>query len=125
MASPAVVAPVFLWDPEAQDLLAFESVEAAARHLQPWQEVGMLAAYDAEGRRIAFALERRSRLLLGLIPASKEVVVVGDVEREPGHAGDLRRAIVASLARRGTGGEALDGRSLPDLVAMAAGARRA
>jgi hypothetical protein len=125
MASPALVAPVFLWDPEARDLLVFESAEAAARHLEPWQEVGTLAAYDAEGRRIGFAVERRSRLLLGLIPAAKEVVVVGEVEREPRHAGDLRRAIVASLARRGTDGEVLEGRSLPDLVTMAASARRA
>ncbi len=70
-------------------------------------------------------MERRPRLLLGLIPAGKEVVVVGEVEREPRHAGDLRRAIVASLARRGTDGEVLEGRSLPDLVTMAARARRA
>ena len=125
MASAAVVAPVFLWDPEARDLLAFQSADAAARHLKPWQEVGMLAAYDAEGRRIGFAVERRARLLLGLIPVAhgKEVVVVGEVEREPRHARDLRRAIVASLARRGTDDGVLCGRSLPELVEMAVSAR--
>ena len=123
MASAAVVAPVFLWDPEARDLLSFQSAAAAARHLKPWQEVGMLAAYDAEGRRIAFAVERRERLLLGFIPVGREVVVVREVEREPRHASDLRRAIVASLARRGTEGGVLDGRSLPDLVEMAVSAR--
>ena len=123
MASAAVVAPVFLWDPEARDLLAFQSAEAAARHLKPWQEVGMLAACDAEGRRIGFAVERRARLLLGLIPVAKEVVVVGEVERKPRHARDLRRAIVASLARRGTDDGVLCGRSLPELVEMAVSAR--
>ncbi len=125
MTSASAVAPVFLWDPEAGDLVAFESAEDAARHLQPWQEVCSLAAYDAEGRSIGFAVERRLRRLLGFIPAGGDVVVVGEVEREPTHARDLRRALVASLARRGAGGGALERRSLPELVRMAASAKRA
>ncbi|HET9597996.1 MAG TPA: hypothetical protein VFP65_20580, partial [Anaeromyxobacteraceae bacterium] len=72
--------PVFLRDPERGALLAFGSADAAARHLRPWQEVGGVAAWDADGRRLAFAVARRRERLLGLWPRWREVVVAGGVE---------------------------------------------
>jgi hypothetical protein len=111
-----IVPPVLLWDPEAGDLLAFASAEAAAAHLAPWQEVGAVVAYDAEGRRVAFAVERRRMRLLRIFPVAREVVVVGEVESAPGHASDLRRALVAALVRRGGDRAALEALALAELV---------
>jgi hypothetical protein len=112
--------PVFLFDPEAGDLLAFGSAEAAARHLRAWQEVGALAAYDARGRRVAFAVARRPGRLLGVFPVTREVVVVAEVEAEPSHAADLSRALVASLARGGSPRAELERLPLDALVSRAA-----
>jgi len=94
----ASVPPVFMWDPRAGRLLAFGSGAAAAAHLRPWQEVGSVVAYDAEGRDIRFGVLVRRRRLLRLVPVSSEVVVVSAVEREPSHAEDLRAALMGSLA---------------------------
>jgi hypothetical protein len=127
MAQPAPAAatpPVFLFDPEAGDLVAFGSAEAAARHLQAWQEVGALAAYDARGRRIGFAVARRRERFLGILPLTREVVVVASVEEEPSHAADLARALVVSLARGGTPRAELERLPLGELVRRAAPVER-
>jgi hypothetical protein len=123
-AQPALVGatpPVFLFDPEAGDLMAFDSAEAAARHLRAWQEVETLAAYDARGRRVAFAVARQRERLLGILPLTREVVVVAGVEGEPSHESDLARALVVSLARGGTTPRAeLERLPLAELVRRAA-----
>jgi hypothetical protein len=113
--------PVFLFDPEVGALVAFDSADAAARHLRAWQEVGALAAYDARGRRVAFAVAQRRERLLGVVPVTREVVIVAGVDAEPSHAADLSRALVASLARAGTPREELEGLPLAELVRRAAG----
>jgi len=123
-AAAAAVPPVFLWDPERGDLVVLPSAEDAARRSGPWQEPGAILAYDAEGRRIAFAVEVRTTRLLGLFARRREVVVVAGVEREPAHAEDLRRALVASLARRGAPRADLDVATLGELASRAVAALR-
>jgi len=109
---------VFLRDPERGALLAFPSAEAAARHLRPWQEVGAVAAWDAEGRRLAFAVERRRERLFRIVPRWREVVVAREAEAHPHGAAELRAALVAAL--HAAGQEAVDGLPLADLAARAA-----
>jgi hypothetical protein len=114
------VPPIFLWDARAGELRAFASAAEAARHLAPWQEVGSAVAYDAEGRELAFAVELRARRILGVPAGRREVVVVRGVEAEPGHARELRAALVAALERAGAARAAVDDRPLAALVAEAA-----
>jgi hypothetical protein len=111
------VAPVFLWDARREALLAFGSAGLAAAHLEPWQEVGSAAAWDAEGRRIAFAVELRPRRVLGLRLGDREVVVVAQVEDSPAGARELRAALLAALARRGGERAALERLDLAGAVA--------
>ena len=117
LATP--VPPVFLRDPARGELLAFPSAEAAAGHLRPWQEVGGVAAWDAEGRRIGFGVDRVRARILGIVPRWREVVVPSEVEGAPDHAAELRAALVAALA---AGGEPAQGTALalPELVRRAA-----
>jgi len=112
--------PLFVWSPDAGDLLHFDSAEAAARGLGAWQEANLLPAWDSQGRRITFAVEQRRRLLLGLLPVRREIIVVADVECAPAHADELRRALIASLARRGLDRESLERAALAELVRRAA-----
>jgi hypothetical protein len=98
---PTPVPPLFLRDPQRRELLAFPSAEAAAGHLRPWQEVGGVAAWDAEGRRIGFGLDRVRARVLGIVPRWREVVVLREVEGAPDHAAELRAALVAALAATG------------------------
>jgi hypothetical protein len=109
---------VFLRDPERGALLAFASADGAARHLRPWQEVGAVAAWDAEGRRVSFAVVRRRERLLGVLPLRREVVVAQAVEPAPGGAAELRAALLAALAAAGDA--PLQGLSLAELSARAA-----
>jgi hypothetical protein len=78
--------------------------------------VGSIAAYDAEGRRVAFAVERRRMRLLRIFAVDREVVTIGEVEPTPGHAVDLHRALVAALVRRGGDRAALEAQPLAELV---------
>src|SRR6266536_3349903 len=96
----AIVPPVFMWDPRAGRLLAFGSGAAAAAHLRPWQEVGSVVAYDAEGRDIRF----------------------GVVVREPSHEADLRVALAGSLARTDVERARLGALPLAELVRRASDA---
>ena len=105
-----------MWSPEAGDLLRFDSAEAAARGLGAWQEANLLPAWDSQGRRITLAVEQRRRLLLGLLPVRREVVVVAEVEAVPAHADELRRALIASLARQGGDPASLERAALAELV---------
>lgn len=107
--------PVFLWDPDARVLLTFATVEDATRHLRPWQEVGMVPAYDAEGRRLTFAVARRGGLLARFFPSAAEMVVLSAVETEPDGAEELRSALETRLGLRGAAGER---RPLAELVAL-------
>jgi hypothetical protein len=109
--------PVFLRDPEEGVLLAFASSDAAARHLRPWQEVSAVAAWDAEGRRVAFALVRRRERLLGVLPRWREVVVASAEPAADG-AAELRAALRAVLAAAGEAPP--DGLPLAELAARAA-----
>ena len=111
--------PLFVWSPDAGDLLRFDSAEAAVRGLGAWQEANLLPAWDSQGRRITFAVEQRRRLLLWLLPVRREVIVVADVETAPGHADELKRALIASLARRGMDRESLERAALAELVCRA------
>jgi hypothetical protein len=120
---------VFLWDARRGDLVAFESAALAARHLEPWQEVGSAVAYDAEGRQVTFALEARARRILGVALGRREVVVVRAVAPTASHGAELRAALLAALARRGGDRAALEAEPLPALVRAfsrrgARGARR-
>lgn len=112
--------PVFLRDPASGELLAFASGDAAARHLAPWQEVGAVAAYDATGARIAFAVELRGGRLAALLRMRREVVVVASVERDAAGAEELRRALAAALA----GGDRAAMKELPLEELVARGAER-
>jgi hypothetical protein len=111
--------PLFIWSPDAGDLLCFESAEAATRGLGAWQEVNVLPAWDSQGRRITFAVEQRRRLLLGVLPVRREVVVLEHMETAPAHADELKRALIASLARRGEDPVSLEQAALAELVKRA------
>jgi hypothetical protein len=121
---PHAVPPIFVWDPARRDLVAVASLDDASRRVAPWQEVGAMVAYDAEGRRVAFAVESRVTRLLRLWPRRRERVVVADVELEPSHAEDLRRALVTALARRGGDRSLLSLIALGELTARAAAVLR-
>jgi hypothetical protein len=114
-----IAPPVFLRDPRQGALLAFPSAEAAAAHLRPWQEVGGVAAWDAEGRLVTFAVARARRRLLGLVPVWREEVRVASVEEEPDHARELRGALAAALGEA-PGERGVSGTPLADLVRRAA-----
>lgn len=79
----------------------------------------MLPAWDSRGRRVTFAVEQHRSLLLGLLPVHREVVVVVDVEAAPAHADELKRALIASLARRGGDPVSLERAALAELVKRA------
>jgi hypothetical protein len=79
----------------------------------------MLPAWDSQGRRITFAVEQRRHLLLGLLPVRREVIVVVDVEAAPAHADELKRALIASLARCGGEPVSLERAALAELVKRA------
>ncbi len=79
----------------------------------------MLPAWDSQGHRITFAVERRRRLLLGLLPVRREVVVLEDMEAAPAHADELKLALIASLARRGGDPVSLKQAALAELVKRA------
>jgi hypothetical protein len=111
--------PVFLRDPARGALLAFPSAEAAAAHLRPWQEVGGVAAWDAEGRLVTFTVRRERRRLLGLLPVWREEVRIASVEELPEHAGELRSVLLAALGEA-PGERAAPGTPLADLVRRAA-----
>lgn len=114
-----LIPPLFVWSPDAGDLLHFDSAEAAVRGLGAWQEANLLPAWDSQGRRITFAVEQRRRLLLWLLPVRREVIVVADVEAAPAHTDELKRALIASLARRGMDRESLERAALAELVSRA------
>lgn len=117
--SQTLIPPLFVWSPDAGDLLCFDSAEAATRGLCAWQEVNMLPAWDSQGRRITFGVEQRRRLLVGVLPVRREVVVLEDMEAEPAHADELKLALIASLARRGGDSVSLEQAALAELVKRA------
>jgi hypothetical protein len=110
--------PVFLRDPALGALLAFPSAEAAARHLRPWQEVSAVAAWDAEGGRLSFAVVRRRERFLGLLPRWREVVVASAAGPAAEGAAELRAALRAVLLAAGEAPP--DGLPLAELAARAA-----
>jgi hypothetical protein len=117
--SLSLTPPVFLRDPASGELLAFASGDAAARHLAAWQEVGAVAAYDASGARVTFAVGQRGGALLSLLRIRREVVTVAGVERDAAGPEELRRALVVALAPSGERAS-LEELSLGELVSRGA-----
>jgi hypothetical protein len=116
--------PIFAWDAAASALLVFGSADEAARRLGAWREPGLVIAWDAEGRLLRFTLARRRVRLAGILPVERDVLVPAGLERDPAHAEDLRRALVASLSRGDPARRAaLEAAPLAELV-RAAGGRR-
>lgn len=114
------IPPVFVWDPEKRELLAFETLASALAHLRPWQEVGILPAYDAEGRRLSFAVAPKPGRLAKLFPSAAEKVVLSGLESGTEGASELHAALVTKLAEGEAGRHAaLEARPLAELVELA------
>jgi hypothetical protein len=93
--------PIFVWEPN--DLMAFDSVEAAERFVEPF-DADEGEVYDSDGRRLRFEV-------LG-----GDVFLVADEERAS-HQGDLRQALLQAFTAVGEPARA--DQSLNSLVAAA------
>jgi hypothetical protein len=73
--------PIFVWEPN--DMAAFESVEEAESHTEPY-DVDEGVVYDAEGRLLAFELEGPGRLWEKSV-VLRECEPQQDSPRQPAH----------------------------------------
>jgi hypothetical protein len=94
--------PIFLR--EGLDVLAYESTEAAERHIEPIDVVGDEIIYDSEGR------------LLHMEVTSKNKVSIRTAEAYPSHRSELRKALIGFLTYFGESEIWLANASLQDLV---------
>jgi hypothetical protein len=100
--NPMIKPPVFLC--EGLDVLAYDSIEAAERHIEPASITGDETIYDSEGR------------LLHVEAVSKKRVSIQSLEPKPEHNNELRKALVSYLLHTGESEALLAHASLEDLV---------
>jgi hypothetical protein len=94
--------PVFLC--EGLDVLAYRSIEAAERHIEPIGVTGDETIYDSEGRLLLIEVAGRNR------------VSIRSAETNPEHRQELRKALVRFLAHTGESDIWLKNASLQDLA---------
>ena len=94
--------PIFLC--EGFDVLVYESVEAAKRHIEPIDVASDDFVYDSEGR------------LLHIEVTDRKQVSIYSTEADPKHQRELRRALVRFLAHTGESEIWLASASLQELV---------
>jgi hypothetical protein len=125
MTAPAehtqLVPPIILVD--GHDLMMFGSVVEAERFLEPWAvEDGTARGYDAEGRKLAFRVERPSQrgLVPRLLGRPEGMVRITAADSVPQEQQVLRDILARFLTRRHSElVPALPDQSLPALVADA------
>ncbi len=110
--------PIFIFD-SSDDVLAFASPAQAEGHVESVdvEDAEYSQAFDSEGRLLALEVEQptgRNRFL-GLEFVALTPVRVVEMEAEPGHAEDLRRALLDALTRVGHSG-GLASASMGELV---------